>query len=163
MKPILYILIELFFILACYFDCRQGRIPNVLTFPTILLGCLSFIVMKGDFFETVFSIFLILFLGYFGLVGGMGDAKMFIALSFFLGLHTWTVIFIACLLFISKHVVFQREETVRSFQNVRNAFRFQDINFLKVQGKKEAFAPYMLIAYQGFLFFKIWKGGFYFG
>lgn len=163
MQLMLYILIELFFILACYFDCRQGRIPNVLTFPTILLGCFSFIVTKGAFFETIFSIFLILLLGYLGLVGGMGDAKMFIALSFFLGLHTWTVIFIACLLFISKHVVFQREETVRSFQNVRNAFRFQDINFLKPKGKKESFAPYMLIAYQGFLFFEIWKGGFCFG
>lgn len=163
MELMFYILIELFFICACYFDCRQGRIPNVFTFPMILLGCFYFIVTKGVFFETVFSIFLIFILGYLGLVGGMGDAKMFIALSLFLGLHTWTVIFFACLLFISKHVVFQREETVRSFQNVRNAFHFQDIKFLKVQGKKEAFAPYMLIAYQGFLFLEIWKGGFCYG
>lgn len=81
-----YILLMILIIIAFYIDITRGKIPNILTYSTILVGLIYHLIadgINGLLFSIIgmivgFSIFIILYM--FGAIGA-GDVKLFAAIG----------------------------------------------------------------------------------
>lgn len=74
-----------FLCIASVFDVETHKIPNDISFPAILTGLITSIIRNQvDLILLIISVVILLIIGLFGLMG-MGDIKLLIAISTFVG------------------------------------------------------------------------------
>ena len=72
---------------SCYTDLKDRKIPNYITFPTIILGIfLCILSPEKDLLYAVIGLGIWFFLGALNLMG-LGDVKLMMALSVLFGFH----------------------------------------------------------------------------
>lgn len=162
-----FIIIEILLLICTYTDIKYGKILNVLTLPAMGFGIVYHLIFhafgREDGIGMIFSVLVILFMSYWNLIGGMGDAKLFIVLFLFLRPNAcWILVFLSCLLFMGSSFLRNRKEFWASILNFSMAVYQRDITFLHY-GRKRPFAPYVCVAYQLLFVCFIWKGGNIFG
>ncbi len=87
-----YVLLMFFIVIAFYIDITKGKIPNILTYSTILIGLIYHLIvggLSGLLFSLLgmligFSIFILLYI--FGAIGA-GDVKLFAAIGSLAGIE----------------------------------------------------------------------------
>lgn len=163
-----YIAVEVLLLVCAYTDIRYQKIYNFLTLPAISFGILyqCLFLWHGDTARICFcmvSIAIILGMSYLDMIGGMGDAKLFIVLFLFLPpSFCWELLFVSCVLFLGTAILKNRKEVRTSIANFVAAVYQGDVRFLHL-GRKRPFAPYVCVSYHLFLAYALWKGGIAFG
>ncbi len=87
-----YVLLIILIVIAFYIDITKGKIPNMLTYSTILVGLSYHLIVggiNGFLFSLIgmligFSIFILLYI--FGAIGA-GDVKLFAAIGSLMGIE----------------------------------------------------------------------------
>ena len=133
--------------LSVYFDLRERRIPNFLTFPFILIGLVfSFYISKEEFIVRLLTLIIFFLFGSMRLLG-MGDLKLLMAIIAlrgpFEGIYT---LLCAALLMIWYCMMERPADTVISLKNtflyfaVRKPITVED-------GKAYPFALFIAVGY----------------
>ena len=131
------------FISACIYDIHTRRIPNILTFGSLIAGLVM--IYLTDWQEGVARTLAITALFFVGSTGclGLGDLKLVMALTALQGfLPTLITLFIASsALLVVKVVKGRYKVDMRRLKDADKA----------AEGEKVPFAPYMLVGYASYL------------
>ena len=149
-----FIISLILLLLASIIDVKTKKIPNMLTFPAILLGIIWIFytsISTHIFTEMIFRLVLFVLIFFFGMTGliGLGDIKLFMALSLlnspFVLLSS---IAIAGFLLVIVKLVQNPNETKQKMFSGIMMVRTKHIQKIdKDNNNTVAFAPYITTSY----------------
>ena len=131
------------FITACIYDIHTRKIPNILTFGSLIAGLVMIYLM--DWQEGIVRTLAITALFFVGATGclGLGDLKLVMALTALQGvLPTLITLFIASSALLIVKVIKGKYKV--DMQRLKDADK-------AAEGEKVPFAPYMLVGYASYL------------
>ena len=131
--------------LSTLVDIIQKRIPNWITFPSILTGILYSVLYTPDWPEKIIILILLFFFGMAKLMG-LGDIKLLMAL------FVWNPTYIAAFTFLAASLLAILAGEIKSPGNTQKsltrAYLFAITRSLgAVSSQKIVFAPYLLFGY----------------
>ena len=131
---------------AALWDWRHGRIPNVFTFPAILLGIVySFSCFSIQVGLARCILIVLLFAAGTLRILGMGDLKLLMAIGALTGsLCLAVTAFLASLLVLMSGFIRHRKETWSDFRAGLTSLLTLDFDARLGTGRKVKFAPYIL-------------------
>ena len=125
LKLAIIVYVSLILIISSIVDIKTKKIPNWITLPAIVVGMGISFWMNWQGALMILGIFLfIIVTSSFGIYGGMGDVKLFMAL---IALTHWDFIpslFISIILFILTYVLIFPNTAFNSLGNVFSKIRF---------------------------------------
>lgn len=134
-------------VISAITDMKTRKVPNVVTFPAMILGIVLTATMNGS--DMLFRIVWLVFLFFFGTLGlmGMGDLKLLMALVALRGMgETSLTLLFGSLLLIAYCLV---TETTAMTETLKDTGRFLTIGtgIRKLSDSEYPFAPFFAIAY----------------
>jgi Flp pilus assembly protein protease CpaA len=154
------VLTAVMMILASITDARSMRIPNIITFSGMTLGCVYIAMLAPDVWLLRGTAALTLFLaGSLGVMG-LGDIKLLMAVSLLMG--PWCAGFClgaGCLLLVAFEFAKRPGETSAAIADGTRALLRLDLFMGTENGKKKAFAPYMAAGYAIYIGFTLLSRG----
>lgn len=137
------VLVLLLFICSIY-DLKERRIPNDILGVGILFGFLS----SGSLIEILWKIVALLFLFFFGMlrIMGMGDLKLWMFLSTYVGfMDSFVIMVAAAILLILYGWLKNKKETTLIFRHLLISFKTKRKPQV-IEQTSYAFAPFILTA-----------------
>ena len=131
---------------AAITDSKEGKIPNIITIPSILLGIVLTVLTGKSLLLLVASLTLLFLFGGLGFFG-MGDIKLLMAVSSLSGPKIMLLsLFLASINIIIIQGLKSPESMKNDVKKGLNMLLFRDIKIDK-EGKTIAFAPYLLLGF----------------
>ena len=134
--------------IAFLFDIQTEKIPNYITLPACFIG----IILSGVFTPQEFPVkalffIILLFVGIFMPVMGVGDIKLLMALLFLSGVfETFICLLIASIIMLIAFCIRKPADTIRDIKDAFSAiitFRVGKIS----TGQKAPFAGYLAVGF----------------
>lgn len=132
--------------IAAVIDFKTGRIPNYLTFPSILFGVIyAYLLEPGNGFERLLLLIILFVIGGFNIFG-MGDLKLVMAIGALNGtLCLGITVALAAILVIVADLIRHRQNAwidIHAGLKALSEFKF---NRHYGTGRSVKFAPYLFI------------------
>lgn len=143
-----YILCLIILLVATIWDLEYRRIPNELTAVGVFLGLFWDWSLYG-FFCKLLSLFLIFCIGYFRLMG-MGDLKLWMMITSFVGLENSIIILGFAALYLCAYAFLKNTQEARMIlKHLFYSFQTRQIP-LVVEQKGYPFAPFLFLSAIGY-------------
>lgn len=143
--------------IASICDLRTHRIPNVLTFGSMIVGIAFTIIFEPASIVPRLICMLVLFVaGMFGIMG-LGDIKLLMALAAFN--HWKTILYtlgLGSIVFVLTYLILQPKRVATEAKTFASKILTLDIATIGKSGAKRPFAPSLAIAYVAMFALSLW-------